>query len=135
MHPEYIIPEPFIFNPLKHDLGYIKRVTSSSAFGEWAGKRFDDLKVFTLHDNSQWALKYHNDKTRYVHLFPARLSPHTFRVKANTMKSAKLYSILIGKDYITGDDLIRSRVLLGLSPVKNSAEAKSIMDMIEMLRY
>ena len=61
-------------------------------------------------------------------------SPHTFRVKANTMKSAILYYIIIGKDYITGDDLNRARAFLGLSPVKNSAETKAITNMIDMLR-
>jgi hypothetical protein len=185
MHSEYHIPEPFIFNPLKHHLEYIRefisfrtaedndlktllkeirhigtsvmdvytgsltsdkifseinrflilnKITSFSAFGNWTGKRFNDYKVATLSDTSQWALKYHNDENRYVHLFPARLSPHSFRVKANTMKSAILYYIMIGKDYITGDDLNRARALLGLSPVKGPAETEAITEMIEILR-
>jgi hypothetical protein len=79
-------------------------------------------------------LKYHNDKNRYVHIFPARNSLHSFRVKANTLKSAILYYILIGKDYITKDDLNRARALLGLSPVKGPAEAEAITEMIEILR-
>jgi hypothetical protein len=185
MQSEYHIPEPFIFNPLKHHLEYIKefisfrteedndlksllkeighigtsvmdvytgsltsdkifseinrflilnKITSFSAFGNWTGKRFNDYKVATLSDTSQWALKYHNDEIRYVHLFPSRLSPHSFRVKANTLKSAILYYIVIGKDYITGDDLNQARVLLGLSPVKDPAETEAITEMIEILR-
>ena len=79
-------------------------------------------------------LKYHNDETRYVHVFPTRQSPHTFRVKANTLKSAILYYILIGKDYISRRDLNHSRSLLGLSPVKDTDETKAITEMIEILR-
>jgi hypothetical protein len=41
---------------------------------------------------------------------------------------------LIGKDYITGDDLNQARVLLGLSPVKDPAETEAITEMIEILR-
>jgi hypothetical protein len=185
MNSENNIPEPFIFNPLKHHLEYIrkfislrvenenvlksllkelkhigisvmdvysgtltsdnifsevtqllilKNLSSPSAFGNWTGKKPDDYKVVTLSDSSRWALKYHNDKNRYVHIFPARLSPHSFRVKANTMKSAILYYIMIGKDYITGDDLNRARALMGLSPVKDPAEAEAITETIEILR-
>ena len=185
MYIEYQIPEPFIFNPLKHNLEFIRnfisfrtekgndlivllkeikhigtsvmdvysgtltsemifseinqyliqrKINSSSDFGNWTGKRFNDHKVVALSDTSRWALKYHNDEKRYVHIFPARLSPYSFRIKANTIKSAILYSVIIGKDYITGDDLNRARALLGLSPVKDSAEAEAITEMIEILR-
>jgi hypothetical protein len=79
-------------------------------------------------------VKYHNDDGRFVHMFPARLSPHSFRVKANTLKSAILYYIIIGKDFITREDLNSTRELLGLSPVKNTAEAEAITEMIEILR-
>jgi hypothetical protein len=185
MNPEYHIPEPIVFNPLKHDLAYIKefiacraekeyelkpvlkdikhigtsvmdvysgaltsvelfsqvirflkigKLDSGIAFANWTGTRFKDLKVITLSDNSEWALKFHNDVLRYVHLFPARSGPHSFRVKANTLKSAVLYLILIGKDYLSDDDLNFVRSLLGLSPIKDANEADSITRMIEVLR-
>jgi hypothetical protein len=103
-------------------------------FSDWTGKSFNDYRIIALSDTSQWTLKYHNDKNRYIHLFPARLSPHSLRVKANTLKSAILYCIIIGKDYISRNDLNRARVLLGLSPVKDPEEAEAITEMIEMLR-
>jgi len=185
MYIDYHIPEPFIFNPLKHNLEYIRKfislriekeidliillkeikhigtsvmdvysgtltsltifseiaqfliqeeIISFSSFGDWVGKKVKDYKVVILSDTSQWALKYHDDEKRYVHIFPARLSPHSFRIKANSMKSAILYSIIIGKDFITGDDLNRARTLLRLSPVKDSAETEAITRMIEILR-
>lgn len=93
-----------------------------------------DFRIVSLSDSSQWTLKYHNNEICYVHLFPARSSPHSFRVKSNTLKSALLYYILIGKDFITGDDLNKARALLGLSPVKNTVDTEAITEMIEILR-
>jgi hypothetical protein len=110
------------------------KLTNYKAFSEWTGKRLSDFRTATLSDASRWMLKFHNDASSYVHIFPARLSPHSFRVKANTLKSAILYYILIGKDFISADDLNRARALLGLSPVKDPDEAEAITEMIEILR-
>lgn len=111
-----------------------QQLNSALSFGKWTGKGFFDYRKMLLSDGSEWALKYHVDKKRYVHLFPAREGPYTFRIKANTLKSAVLYSIIIGKDFISGEDLNKARELLGLSPVKESIEADSIIRMIEILR-
>ena len=111
-----------------------RKIISEQSFSKLAGKKYNDYLSTSLSDGSQWVLKYHNDKNRYVHIFPARNSLHSFRVKANTLKSAILYYILIGKDYITRDDLNRARALLGLSPVKDPVEAEAITEMIEILR-
>jgi len=197
MKSEVQIQEPFLFNPLKHHLGYIREYAGSRAeslsgsiasmenynstivkaiikelkhlgtsvmdvytgmlsvedicgeceiclkdrnllskelFAQWAGKDMADFRLITLSDSSQWMVKFHTNDTRFVHFFPARYSPHTFRVKANTLKSALLYNILIGKDFITGDDLNSVRPLLGLSPVKDPADSEAITEMIEILR-
>jgi hypothetical protein len=107
---------------------------NETVFSDWTGKDFNDFKVISLSDTSQWMLKYNNDRNRYVHLFPARMSNHSFRVKANTLKSAILYNIIIGKDYVSRKDLNRARDLLGLSPVKDPADTEAITEMIEMLR-
>jgi len=105
-----------------------------SAYSEWTGKSFNDFRIISLSDSSQWILKYHDDRTRYVHLFPVRKSPHSFRIKASTLKSAILYYIITGKDFISREDLNKARELLELSPVKNSAETNAITKMIEILR-
>ena len=187
MITDYQIPEPFLFNPLKHHLGFIKefinlRVDGESnddiknlikelkhlgtsvmdvytgllsefnickevedflkkgkfiqreSFLKWAGGRMTDFKIISLSDGSQWTLKYHDNEIRYIHIFPARSSPHSFRVKSNTLKSAVLYNIMIGKDYISNDDLNKVRPLLGLSPVKDTVDNEAILEMIEILR-
>jgi len=181
------IPEPVLFNPLKHYLPFIKEFVSSrtltindprlkeltrelkhigtcvmdiytgnlsqegifkeilefletnnlkgkEAYKSWAGTDFDDYRIVTLSDASQWTLKYHNNETMYIHIFPARSSPHSFRVKANTLKSAILYIIIFGKDFVSDDDLNAARALMGLSPVKEVADAEAVTEMIEILR-
>lgn len=112
----------------------MKQLLEEDIFSAWTGTGFDDFRLLTLQDSSQWILKYHDDAKRYVHIFPARSSPHSLRVKANTLKSAILYYIVIGKDFISRNDLNRARAILGLSPVKNTLEADAITAMIEILR-
>lgn len=125
---------------IRQILGEINGFLSSEDIGDklnfsrWAGTGYPDYRIITLSDSSGWALKYYEGNARFVHLFPARSSPHTFRVKANTLKSAILYLAIVGKDYITGDDLNRSRAMAGLSPVKEITETAAISGMIEILR-
>lgn len=186
MNYEYQIPEPILFNPFKHHLGYIKEFINlnidkpdlntemlskeikhlgtsvmdiysgklfvrnicietveflrnkgmlfKEAYSFWAGTNADSFRITTLSDGSQWTLKFQNENQRFVHLFPARNSPHTFRVKANALKSALIYNIIIGKDLVTSEDLNKVRPILGLSPVKDAIDTEAIMEMIEILR-
>lgn len=117
-------------------LGYLEtnHLVSRNDFMAWTGTGFKDFRIITLSDTSRWTLKYHNSETRYVHIFPARSSPHSFRTKANTLKSAVLYLIAIGKDYITDDDLNAARALAGLSPIGDVADAEAVTEMIGILR-
>lgn len=193
MITDYQIPEPFLFNPLKHHLGYIREFINSRTDGEsiedieeiikrlkhlgtsvmdiysgplsvnatcmeieeflrdkdllkeksfsgWTGIKISEFKIIILSDSSKWTLKYHNSETRFVHIFPARSvndgsgSLSAFRVKSNTLKTAVLYNIIIGKDYINKEDLNKVRILLGLSPVKNTTDSETVLEMIDILR-
>jgi hypothetical protein len=181
------IPEPILFNPLKHHLGFIrefiyqktegnqsidqksiikelkhlgtsvmdvytgslplneisnevilflkeKELTERGSFSDWTGTGVKDFRIISLSDGSQWTLKYYDNRLRFVHIFPSRESQHTFRVKSNTLKSALLYCILVGKDFITGDDLNMVRPLMGLSPIRDPIDTEAITEMIEILR-
>lgn len=110
------------------------KVASPNDFAAWAGTGYNEFRLITMPDSSNWILKYHNNPKRFVHIFPARSSPLTFRVKANTLKSAILYYMMVGKDYISRDDLNEARMFLELSPVKDTAETEAILEMIEILR-
>lgn len=105
-----------------------------SFFMKWVGRYYYNYKTVKLSDNSLWMLKYNDDQLKFVHIFPARMSPHSFRIKANTLKSAIIYLIVIGKDYITREDLNSARALIGLSPVKSPEDTEAIIEMIEILR-
>ncbi len=181
------IPEPILFNPLKHYLPFIREFTNKNseeesypgskeflkelrhlgtcvmdiykgdlsqvsifeeiseflrsnglsgraAYQKWAGVSFTSHRIIPLSDGSQWTLKYSEKGTRFVHIFPARYSQHTFRIKANTLKSAILYQVFAGKDYISADELNRVRALVSLSPVKEIADTEAITEMVELLR-
>ena len=187
MNPNFQIPEPFIFNPLKHYIPYIvafienrvkdlyeqdpedlikelkhlgtsvmdiykgmlsldeifeeikeildqKEIITREHFAMWSGSGINSYRIVSLSDESRWTLKYHDNEKSFVHVFPARSAPHTYRVKANTLKSAILYLVLIGKDYISDDDLNKARALAGLSPVNEVTDAEAITQMIEILR-
>jgi hypothetical protein len=109
-------------------------VTERDIFRKWAGPLPDSYKTVTLSDKSDWILKYFENEHRFIHLFPARYSPHAFRIKANTLKSALLYTIFIGKDFITEEDVNTARAMAGLSPVKDIYDSEAISEMIEMIR-
>jgi len=187
MNTDLQIPEPILFNPLKHHLGFIrsfvtlndkyginssdtelvrelkhlgtsvmdvysgalsiskicnevreflfeKKLFDRKLFSLWTGTSMNEYKVIPLSDESEWTVKYHNSTKRFVHIFPARESRYSFRVKSNTLKSALLYYIKVGKDYVTGEDLNRVRPIIGLSPVRDAVDAEAITEMIEILR-
>jgi hypothetical protein len=126
MSQEYNIPEPILFNPLKHYLPFIREFISNKImegensgsrdfirelkhlgtcvmdiyagemsqviifkeildflrenniirkefFKEWTGTNYNDYRIISLSDSSQWTLKFFNHEIRYVHIFPARL--------------------------------------------------------------
>jgi len=180
------MPEPILFNPLKHHMGYIREfieqysivccsdkseflrilshiggsvmdiytgiLTCEDIFKEaykllddsnllikenflkWAGIKSKEFRIIQLSDSSNWVVKYYNHERHWAHIFPARLSPHSFRIKANTLKSAILYQVLIGKDFVTEEGLNTARIAGGLSPVKDVFDAEAITEMIEILR-
>jgi hypothetical protein len=186
MNTDYQIPEPFLFNPLKHHIGFIKDFINASIdetradlnsvtkdlkhlgtsvmdiytgslsirnicheaeeflqregvldrkpYEVWVGTKKDEYRLIRLSDSSLWTLKFHDDPERFVHIFPARNSQHSFRVKSNTLKSALIYLIIIGKDLVTGEDLNNVRPLLNLSLVRNATDTEAILEMIEILR-
>lgn len=117
-------------------IGYLetRRISDMHKYAMWIGASNEKFRIYELSDKSAWTMKYHDDPLRYVHIFPARNSDNTFRVRSNSLKSALIYCILIGKDMVTAADLNKVRPILGLPPVKDPSETEAILEIIEILR-
>jgi len=92
--------------------------------------------MLELSDTSRWILRLAADKSCYIHLHPARYSPHTFRVKAAALKTALAWWIAKQRHVLTGDllkDLNDLRHGLRLSPLRNIAESSHILEIMSLL--
>ncbi|HEX2968466.1 MAG TPA: hypothetical protein VHO46_05120 [Bacteroidales bacterium] len=111
-----------------------QNLNERSGYSAWAGRGSSEFRLISLRDGSVWILKLNDDEKRYIHIFPARSSPGTLRVKANTLKSAILFLAANGKDYVTEYDLNKARRIVGLSPVNKITESEAIARLVEILR-
>lgn len=160
------IPEPLLFNPLKHHLGYIKvyisqfirdditklksdllsigdsqmdlytgalsiaqishqilifindsLLSSKSIYIKFIHEMNDHYRI-TISDGSEWILREGLNSERYIHFHPARYSPNTIRIKANTLKSL-IAACIIHKNQVGLSEInqVRSEIL-NLGPLK-----------------
>ena len=160
------VPEPLLFNPLKHHLGYIKEyirqfnrddMTILKSYLQTIGDSQMDLYtgalsiaqishqilifindsllsskrvyikfinelngycMITISDGSKWILREGLNSERYIHFHPARYSPNTDRIKANTLKSL-IAAHIIHKNHVGLPEInqVRSEILQ-LAPLK-----------------
>lgn len=87
----------------------------------------------TLSDTSRWVLLHGTEPGKYIHLHPARYSPHSLRVKATILKTAMALVLHGGSPDIDTVNHIRISVLQ-LSPVKDLAQCGHLWKVMEMLR-
>lgn len=87
----------------------------------------------TLDDNSVWVLLMGNDLKQFVHIHPARYSPHSIRVKANSWKTViAAQAFLDTEKSIDLNYLNQIRQELNLSPLKNIHSASALMALFEL---
>ena len=87
----------------------------------------------TLSDTSRWVLLYGTEPGKYIHLHPARYSPHSLRVKATVLKTAM--AMIVSDAETDLETLNRVRVsMLELSPVKNLEQCGHLWKVMEMLK-
>jgi len=94
-------------------------------------------RVVPLPDGSQWVLRWGEVKGQYVHLHPARYSPHSIRVKATILKTGilvRLWSQLrtAGEVQLPEINRLRREWLL-LPPIKSLAEAEGLRRVLQRL--
>lgn len=97
-----------------------------------------DYATLVLSDTSRWILRLAVDKASYIHLHPGRYSPHTFRVKASALKTALAWWVAREHHLLTGnllEDINYLRKDLRLSPLKNIAESRHLLEIMSLLGY
>lgn len=109
---------------LSDETGYLQYLKDSGGYVE-----------ITLSDSSRWILLHGIEPGRYVHLHPARYSPHSIRVKATVLKTALACMVILPEG--TRPDLsvlnhIRQTVL-ELSPVKDLEQCEHLWKVMKML--
>lgn len=97
-------------------------------FKDWIASSGEGFRYFTLADSSRWIIKLLKGES-YIHIFPARGSDHTVRVKGNSLKTAMWLSIEGYKSLPSLEILNRARKNLNLSPVRRgeSSAIESVM--------
>jgi hypothetical protein len=104
-------------------------ITDEHKLAEWL-KPLEYRKI-RLSDNSLWVVKQGSDQCHYIHVHPAKNSPHTIRVRATTLKTVIALKVkALKQDNIIDYNLktvnsIRTGCL-GLSPVKSLVKGKGI---------
>ena len=97
---------------------------------DWINKDGNDYRTIKLSDNSEWILRY-LDKEMYVHVHPARFSPHWVRVKANILKTVVCSLLFTNElDYEKINNIRAEK--LGLSPVDISKDHTELNNVFKL---
>ena len=122
----------------KQITSYLKQqnLFSEMLFKSWI-KAKGNYQAVSIEDKSIWILRQGEDKERYVHIHPGRHSPHTIRVKSNTLKTAILitYFMQIGGLEIIDTKSVNKirKIFLNEPPIKefkNSSALKRILSLL-----
>ncbi|PWV55656.1 hypothetical protein [Chitinophaga sp. S165] len=109
-------------------------VTDEPSYLQWL-KDNGGYAEITLSDTSRWILLHGIEPNKYIHLHPARYSPHSMRVKATILKTA--IACLVAYPDGAHPDLASlnhiRRNILGLSPVKDLDACEHLWQVIAML--
>ncbi len=112
-----------------------KKISSENHYDEWLKNEGKDYKLVELKDKSIWTLRLGETRERYVHIHPARYSPHTIRVKATALKTVILILCLEGfgelKDIDTESVNIIRKKYLNEPPLKSLSKASGFMRLLD----
>lgn len=94
-------------------------------------------RTVTLSDASHWVLRKGNNEGSYIHIHPARYSPHTLRVTANVLKTVIACGVAM-KQHIMDEVNLQSmnhvrKTMLHLSPMKKLSVDSLMTRVMEML--
>ncbi|HSO88732.1 MAG TPA: hypothetical protein VLQ91_19420 [Draconibacterium sp.] len=113
----------------------IKFITDKIAFLNWLQPL--EYRKIELSDSSVWIIKEGKDTERFIHIHPAKQSPHTIRVRAATLKT--VLALMITNEHISlqmNDNLQNVNQLritcLHLSPIKSLQCGKGILQLWDL---
>ena len=118
-----------------HQYFFSKGIIEKVAFSKWLNPR--EYRKIVLSDSSEWIIKEGKDSLNYIHIHPAKQSPHTIRVRASTLKTVVTLAIkntIISKqtsEILQSVNLVRT-TFLNLSPVKSLQTDKWMLKLWEM---
>jgi hypothetical protein len=119
-----------IINSIKRE-----KISSENHYQAWLKNEGKDYKLVELKDKSIWTLRLGETRERYVHIHPARYSPHTIRVKATVLKTVILILCLDGfgelKEIDTESVNIIRKKYLNESPLKSLSKASGFMRLLD----
>ena len=105
-----------------------RKITERAEFLRWLNP--PHWKKIELSDGSEWLIKQGNDMQRYIHIHPAKLSLHTIRVRAVTLKTVLALEIkqvklnAVTRENLESVNQIRKEYL-NLSPIKSLRKNES----------
>ncbi|SFO76982.1 hypothetical protein SAMN05428949_6566 [Chitinophaga sp. YR627] len=117
------VTDQLIAAGLSDEAGYLQHLKDHGGYIE-----------ITLSDSSRWILLHGIEPGRYVHLHPARYSPHSIRVKATVLKTALACMVILEgrQPDLAVLNHIRQSVL-ELSPVKDLEQCEHLWKVMKML--
>ena len=106
------------------------QLTEKDIFFNWLGDL--EYRKMELSDHSLWVVRKGVDPLRFVHIHPAKLSPHTLRVRATTLKTVlalQIQNISIQKEMKKNLVVVNETrtKYLQLSPVKSLQPDRGIL--------
>ena len=109
-------------------------ISDETSYLQWLKDNGGYVEI-TLSDSSRWILLHGTEPGQYIHLHPARYSPHSMRVKAAVLKTAMACMIVQSDTTRPGLATLNHirKDILGLSPVKDLARCEHLWQVTAML--
>lgn len=110
-------------------------ITDEETYYKWLEEHNGYIEI-TLSDTSRWILLPGNEPGKYIHLHPARYSPHSMRVKATILKTALACMVYLPEDILPDIRTLNQvrKDVLQLSPVKDLVQCEHLWKVLRMLK-
>ena len=112
-----------------------KQIQSLEAYQAWITQTQSQFRLLTLEDQSVWTLLWSGATERYIHIHPARYSPHTLRVRGTVLKTVIMSYACATVEHKQPDLSLINQVrkeVLDLSPVQHLHPEEGLGKMLDI---